>query len=409
MRDHTCQTRSLVLHGSALRWTALRWTALRWSIVALGGAALPTGCGNDTGGGATADTQVHNDGGVIDIADAADGDAASDAANDSSGDVAGDASADTAADSGGDASADAAVDAGGIPPGWVACNVPNDCVAVELGCCDHCNGGKLGGFHKDYAKQAKDALGEVCTPPIACTEMACGQAVATCQAGQCVAMADPGFGGACANLKPDVCAISKSCTVLSAGAPAHICANKPGPMTPLGCMPADQGCGAAETCAADPSGALWVFMSTCLPKDFVAQPWDKCCGGGGVCAQGGSPAELSKVCLQAKDPTKGLQPGEPFDVVVYPKGCMSSSCTKVHSASCSAAVDVGGALAVTGAICLSSTGGRVCTADCNGGGFASCQAPALSAGSYKASFGEIALSFDVPSKPGANLCASAQW
>jgi hypothetical protein len=62
-----------------------------------------------------------------------------------------------------------------------SCTTNEDCVVVETACCDHCNGGKAEAFNKAHAEAHK--------PPgcqdIACTEMACGPAIASCEAGTC--------------------------------------------------------------------------------------------------------------------------------------------------------------------------------------------------------------------------------
>ncbi len=76
---------------------------------------------------------------------------------------------------------------------WRTCKTDADCVAVELGCCDHCNGGEAGAFNKSSAAQAKAALGPkpgACdnTP---CTEMACDDAAVRCKAGSCEVVPEP--------------------------------------------------------------------------------------------------------------------------------------------------------------------------------------------------------------------------
>jgi hypothetical protein len=62
-----------------------------------------------------------------------------------------------------------------------SCKSDADCVVVETACCDHCNGGKAEAYHKDFADKHK-ATGCEGT---ACTEMACGAATASCDAGTC--------------------------------------------------------------------------------------------------------------------------------------------------------------------------------------------------------------------------------
>ena len=68
---------------------------------------------------------------------------------------------------------------------WYACAAPADCAPVEIGCCDHCNGGKAIAANKQYAAQVKVALTPVCDM-VACTEKGCAPVQTTCSAGQCV-------------------------------------------------------------------------------------------------------------------------------------------------------------------------------------------------------------------------------
>jgi hypothetical protein len=68
-----------------------------------------------------------------------------------------------------------------------SCTSDADCAVVETQCCDHCNGGKAAAFNKAFA-DAHKATG--CEQTM-CTEMACGQAVASCQSGTCTATIAP--------------------------------------------------------------------------------------------------------------------------------------------------------------------------------------------------------------------------
>lgn len=72
-------------------------------------------------------------------------------------------------------------------PAHTACTTDADCVVVETACCDHCNGGKAEAFNSAFADGHKAAgCGETM-----CTQMACGAAVATCDAGTCKATIAP--------------------------------------------------------------------------------------------------------------------------------------------------------------------------------------------------------------------------
>src|SRR5690349_15601975 len=70
---------------------------------------------------------------------------------------------------------------GGPPAGAAECKADDECVVVETGCCDHCNGGKAQAFPK--GKEA--GHGPTGCTDIACTEMACGPALPKCEAGKC--------------------------------------------------------------------------------------------------------------------------------------------------------------------------------------------------------------------------------
>lgn len=63
-----------------------------------------------------------------------------------------------------------------------ACDVDTDCEHVELGCCDHCNGGKLGAFNKAHASKHRPTC-----EPTRCTRRGCGAATVRCASHHCVA------------------------------------------------------------------------------------------------------------------------------------------------------------------------------------------------------------------------------
>ncbi len=68
-----------------------------------------------------------------------------------------------------------------------ACTADADCVAVELECCDACNGGDAASVHRDHvdAVVADSPRGRGECAETACTEMACAEWVPTCEAGKC--------------------------------------------------------------------------------------------------------------------------------------------------------------------------------------------------------------------------------
>lgn len=66
-----------------------------------------------------------------------------------------------------------------------ACTADGDCAAVELACCDHCNGGTVVGVHKDFAADVHASYAGDCHDTM-CTQMACvEQPTPVCQQGMC--------------------------------------------------------------------------------------------------------------------------------------------------------------------------------------------------------------------------------
>jgi hypothetical protein len=67
-----------------------------------------------------------------------------------------------------------------------ACTADTDCVAIELECCDQCNGGNAVAVHKDYLAEIKATYepGRAC-PDVACTEMYCDPPAPLCARGVC--------------------------------------------------------------------------------------------------------------------------------------------------------------------------------------------------------------------------------
>jgi hypothetical protein len=92
-------------------------------------------------------------------------------------------------DSGGDGTAceseyppPAALDAA-----YTACEVDDDCLVLELGICDQCNGGEAVAVNGDSELDVADRYAQ-CVPDTgnwACTAMACTPPTATCDAGVC--------------------------------------------------------------------------------------------------------------------------------------------------------------------------------------------------------------------------------
>jgi hypothetical protein len=74
---------------------------------------------------------------------------------------------------------------GGVPSDWTSCTTADDCTLLELGCCDHCNGGELLSVNKAHADEALAALKESPCTNVQCTERGCALEVATCTGGVC--------------------------------------------------------------------------------------------------------------------------------------------------------------------------------------------------------------------------------
>ena len=73
----------------------------------------------------------------------------------------------------------------GSPAAWFACKQASDCTAVEVGCCDHCNGGKLTPAAKTFAASVKFVFGAKSCAGTQCTLLACSYPTLVCDQGQC--------------------------------------------------------------------------------------------------------------------------------------------------------------------------------------------------------------------------------
>jgi hypothetical protein len=66
-------------------------------------------------------------------------------------------------------------------PSAQACQTSDDCVVVEIACCDHCNGGEAQAFNKARADEYRPKNCQ----NTACTRRGCGDAVAVCANNLC--------------------------------------------------------------------------------------------------------------------------------------------------------------------------------------------------------------------------------
>jgi hypothetical protein len=134
-------------------------------------------------------------------------------------------------------------------------------------------------------------------------------------------------------------------------------------------------------------------------------------GTGGSCAKGAcSDAGMepgttctdtppARLCVRGTVVANGeeIKVGDKVMVQVQPRGCFSSSCTAVRTSTCS--VTAPNQHVVDAHFCIGNTGntGSGCTADCSGGGFASCSASApLTQGQHTFTLGGSSVTLSVP-------------
>ncbi|MCO4772475.1 MAG: hypothetical protein KDA24_20750 [Deltaproteobacteria bacterium] len=72
-----------------------------------------------------------------------------------------------------------------LPAEYTACDGPEDCTVVELGCCDACNGGTARSVASDQADAVTDRYSEQCQPGYGCNLMGCAAWLTTCDEGVC--------------------------------------------------------------------------------------------------------------------------------------------------------------------------------------------------------------------------------
>jgi hypothetical protein len=160
------------------------------------------------------------------------------------------------------------------------------------------------------------------------------------------------------------------------------------------------GCSGGSTCDCPNADGFACINNTCswnyvdITPDPVCQQYD--------------PGEL---CVRGTPTTDGevIAAGDPLQITVRSKGCLSSSCSKVQEASCT--IGMGSGFEVKANFCIADTSkpGQGCTADC-GNANAECSfGQPLKAGEHKVTLGSIAVGFQVPSKlPFGGLCAGSR-
>ena len=284
------------------------------------------------------------------------------------------------------------------PPAWFACKQAADCAAVEIGCCDHCNGGKLMAANKNYAGDVKFTFGAKDCGGVPCTAMGCAfPPTLACQQGQCAigAPASP-----CGDLSEAACNANGACMPYFGSHLEQACFDMgPSPSTQvfLGCIKF-QPCNAVLGCATSPGGEKFYVPDVCEAPPGWSVTGVSCCDAAPCKA-----AQQARFCVRGKSGSQGeaIAVGDPILVNVFPAGCWSSSCTKAQKATCDVQwsggepwdnVNVGGSFCL-----LDTSNGSPCTADCSGGLFATCSGGTWAAGSHTVNMGGLKLTIEVPS------------
>lgn len=70
------------------------------------------------------------------------------------------------------------------PAEYFTCEADSDCAAIEMGACDHCNGGFLEAARTEHVDEIKRRWGDH-RDLVACTEIACEEAGVECAEGSC--------------------------------------------------------------------------------------------------------------------------------------------------------------------------------------------------------------------------------
>lgn len=79
-----------------------------------------------------------------------------------------------------------------LDPGWTACDADAVCSAIELDCCDYCNGGTAVAVRRDAVGALRDRFSRLPCNEVQCTDLACAPLGARCDEGTCQ-LVDPGW------------------------------------------------------------------------------------------------------------------------------------------------------------------------------------------------------------------------
>lgn len=69
-------------------------------------------------------------------------------------------------------------------PSWLSCTTDADCTAVDIECCNYCNGGRAIPTNTASQEAMRERYAATCGPT-QCTELACGDPTAVCDEGRC--------------------------------------------------------------------------------------------------------------------------------------------------------------------------------------------------------------------------------
>lgn len=68
---------------------------------------------------------------------------------------------------------------------YTACDAPEDCVVLELGCCDACNGGEARSVNSEHEDTVRTLYTQSCVFVDGCTEIGCNDWETTCEDNVC--------------------------------------------------------------------------------------------------------------------------------------------------------------------------------------------------------------------------------
>ena len=217
----------------------------------------------------------------------------------------------------------------------------------------------------------------------------------------------------CPGLPVDACEVTEGCEPIVAMKAENYCDGAPWSPEPVGCRDEGVVCDAVLTCGkAKGAEPKMLFQDSCLPEGWESP--DDCCEIVPDCKKG-EKTEVGQLCVRGEMSATGeeLVAEAPLKVQLMPKGCFSSSCTKIYESSCTVKLDAADATVATvsGLFCLEPTGDLMCTPDCSGGGVAGCETEtAVGEGSYTVAAGDLHVEVAVPSSvPFGGVCAGSPF